>query len=388
MISLLSKIIIKDNSSDVASYRRAYGMLCGVVGIFLNILLFLGKLFAGIISKSVSITADSLNNLSDAGSSLVSLIGFKLSSQKADAEHPYGHGRIEYIAGLIISFLIMLMGFELIKESIIRIIHPIITQYSAVTIIILVISIFIKAYMILYNRVIGKKIDSKVLIATSIDSLGDVIATTTVLICTFLVSYIDGPIDAICGILVGLFIFYSGFQTAKDTSAPLIGAPPSHALIENITKIVMEPEEIIGMHDLIVHDYGPMHTFVSVHAEVDSSSNIVTIHSIIDSIEERLNKELNVDAVIHMDPIVHTEELDVIRTMIDTIIYELDPHITYHDLKIGDSYEDAHKIYFDVLVPMDYPKSDGEILNVITQEIYVKTCKRYSCSIKIDRDYK
>jgi len=267
MINLLAKIFIKDreNTEDV-SVRGKYGTLCGIIGIFFNIVLFLIKLIAGMISGAISVLADALNNLSDAGSSVITLLGFRMAEQKPDKHHPFGHGRIEYVSGLIVSMLIILVGFELGKSSVEKIFSPEPVEFSIVAVVILAISVLIKAYMAVYNFGIGKKIDSSAMRATGVDSLSDCVATSVVLVCLLVSRFFDINIDAYCGLAVSAFILFSGLRAAKETIDPLLGEPPSEEFIEKIASIVYSHDGIAGIHDLIVHDYGPGRTMISLHA--------------------------------------------------------------------------------------------------------------------------
>ncbi|MEG1291750.1 MAG: cation diffusion facilitator family transporter, partial [Lachnospiraceae bacterium] len=269
MISLLERIFIKDREEvKNPMVRKKYGILCGAVGIFLNILLFMGKFVAGYITNSISITADAINNLSDAGSSAVTLIGFQMAGAKPDMNHPFGHGRIEYVSGLIVSGAIIIMAFELMKTSIDKMIHPKPVEFSKLAVAILLIAIAVKMYMAYYNYRIGKKIESAAMRATAIDSLSDTCATTAVLAASIIGFMTGAQVDGICGVLVGIFIFYAGISAAKDTLNPLLGQPPEEEFVQQIERQVLSHEEIRGLHDLVVHDYGPGRRMISLHAEV------------------------------------------------------------------------------------------------------------------------
>lgn len=370
MITLLSNIFIKDKDQyQNPNTRSAYGKLCGGFGIFLNICLFVGKLIAGLLSNSIAIIADAVNNLSDAASSAITLIGFKISEQKPDKDHPYGHGRVEYIAGLLISIAIVFMGFELIKSSFEKIIHPQEMACDMITVAILVASILVKIYMFSYNRSIGKKIESVVMSATATDSLSDTIATFVVLLSTLIYQFTSLNIDAYCGVLVGLFILYSGCNAAKETISPLLGQPPKPEFVDQIKDLVMSHEEILGIHDMIVHDYGPGRIMASLHAEVDSKGNIMEIHDLIDRIENEIQEQCNCQAVIHMDPILvndpYTDELkEKVRKMID----ELDPNIHFHDFRVVKGPTHTN-IIFDIVLPFDYQYKDEYVLDFIRNKL-------------------
>lgn len=370
MITLLSNIFIKDKDQyQNPNTRSAYGKLCGGFGIFLNICLFVGKLIAGLLSNSIAIIADAVNNLSDAASSAITLIGFKISEQKPDKDHPYGHGRVEYISGLLISIAIVFMGFELIKSSIEKIIHPQEMACDMITVAILVASILVKIYMFSYNRSIGKKIESVVMSATATDSLSDTIATFVVLLSTLIYQFTGLNIDAYCGVLVGLFILYSGCNAAKETISPLLGQPPKPEFVDQIKDLVMSHEEILGIHDMIVHDYGPGRIMASLHAEVDSKGDIMEIHDLIDRIENEIQEQCNCQAVIHMDPILvndpYTDELkEKVRKMID----ELDPNIHFHDFRVVKGPTHTN-IIFDIVLPFDYQYKDEYVVDFIRNKL-------------------
>ncbi len=318
MVNLLAKLFIPQRENkELPAVRQAYGVLCGAVGIFLNFCLFLGKFTAGIISHSIAITADAFNNLSDAASSVITLIGFKMAGQKPDPDHPFGHGRIEYVSGLLVAILILFMGVELLKGSVQKILHPEELFCSPAVIVILLASILVKLYMYFYNRRLGKLLDSSAMLATATDSLSDTLATSLVLAATLVSRFTGVAIDGWCGLLVGLIICIAGINAAKDTINPLLGQAPDKAFVQQITDIVLSHEEILGTHDLIVHNYGPGRVLISLHAEVPADGNILVLHDLIDGIEHQLRDTLNCHAVIHMDPIqVGDEETERLRTLV------------------------------------------------------------------------
>ena len=287
MISLLANLFLKPAGKTEAALRKGYGVLCGAVGIGLNLVLFLLKFLAGTLSGSIAITADAFNNLSDAGSSLVTLLGFQLAGQKPDSDHPFGHGRMEYLSGLVVSMLILLMGFELGKSSVEKIRTPAPVESGTLVIVILCASIAVKLYMCFYNRRLGRKLNSSAMLATAADSLSDSVATTAVLIATLVGQFTGLMIDGWIGILVSLFILWSGIKAAKDTIDPLLGTPPTHEFVEQIRDIVMASPGIVGIHDLIVHDYGPGRVMISLHAEVSAAEDMLSIHDEIDNVEKR-----------------------------------------------------------------------------------------------------
>ncbi len=388
MVTLLAKIFIKD-AEDTSSpkVRQAYGVLTGVVGILLNVLLFAGKFIAGTLSKSISITADAFNNLSDAGSSFVTLIGFKLAGAKPDPEHPFGHGRIEYVSGLVVSGAILLMAFELIKDSIDKIIHPQTVDFSALAAGILVVSILVKIYMYLYNSSISKKIDSAAMKATATDSLSDTMATTVVLIASIVGHYTGLKIDGYCGVLVGLFIFYAGFSAAKETLDPLLGQPPEEEFVEQIEEIVMSYELVQGIHDLVVHDYGPGRVMISLHAEVPAEEDILEIHDMIDVIENDLADKLNCEAVIHMDPLVTKDErVNELKRTIREVVDSLEGDVSMHDFRtvIGPTHTN---MMFDVVLPFGYSMTDEMVKEEIQKRTWDRLGESYNTVIQIDRPY-
>lgn len=388
MISFLSRIFIK-NPDDCQSpaVRQAYGILCGAVGIGLNILLFIGKWLAGTLSGSIAITADAFNNLSDAGSSVITLLGFKLSGQKPDPEHPFGHGRMEYISGLFVSVAILIMGFELIKSSVEKILHPKAITSSPLVLIILAVSILAKLYMCFYNRSIGKKLDSPAMLATANDSLSDTISTALVFAATLISQFTGLLLDGWFGVLVGVFIFYTGITTMKDTIDPLLGQPPSKELVEQIEELVMAHPTVCGIHDLIVHDYGPGRLMLSLHAEVSATGNLLEIHDDIDNIEQELQTKLNCSATIHMDPIVtDNETVNQLRKQVSEIAEALEPDLSVHDFRMVDGPSHTNLI-FDVAVPFSCKMTDSEIAGTLRKQIEKLPGNQYFAVIQIDRVY-
>ncbi|MGN1011732.1 MAG: cation diffusion facilitator family transporter, partial [Clostridia bacterium] len=336
MIKFLAKIFIKDSENVTDQrVRSAYGYLCGAVGIVLNIFLFVGKFAAGTLSGSVAVTADAFNNLSDAGSSVISLIGFRLASQKPDPHHPFGHGRFEYIASLVISIIIIVMGFELGKSSFEKIVRPEPVEYSALTFVILAVSILVKLYMFLYNRSTGKRIDSSTMRATAMDSISDAVSTTAVLVSSVIAFFTSVSVDGWMGLAVAAFILFTGFQSAKETVDSLLGAPPEKEFVDEVANIVLSHDGIIGIHDMIVHNYGPGREFVSLHAEVPSDGNMVEIHDTIDNIEHDILQEMGCLATIHMDPVDVRDEFTAnVKKRVKEIIEAIDPVITFHDFRM------------------------------------------------------
>lgn len=362
MINLIAARLIPDhqNTQD-KKVRHAYGVLCGAAGIALNFLLFLFKAFAGLVSGSIAITADAFNNLSDAGSSVVTLMGFKLAAQKPDRDHPFGHGRMEYISGLVVSMVILLMGFELIKTSVGKIITPESVVFRPLVLVILAASIAVKFYMASYNRSIGKKIGSSAMVATATDCLSDCLATTAALLSTVIGHYFSVSIDGWCGLIVACFILWAGINAARETIDPLLGQPPTQEFVSEVERRVLAHDGITGIHDLIVHDYGPGRRFISLHAEVSADGDMLTLHDVIDTAERELCEEMGCLATIHMDPLEQNNALTTqTRERVATIVKLIDPSITIHDFRMVTGPTHTNVI-FDAVVPHACPLSDREL---------------------------
>lgn len=388
MITFLASLFIKDSKNyKKPSVRQAYGVLSGAVGIGLNILLFFGKWLAGTISGSIAITADAFNNLSDAGSSIITLIGFRLSGQEPDPEHPFGHGRMEYISGLLVSVAILVMGFELIWSSIGKLRSPEPIESSALVFGILIASILVKLYMFFYNHSLSKKIESAAMKATSVDSLSDTVATTLVLIATLISKYTGLLLDGWFGILVGLFILYTGGSTLKETIDLLLGQPPKQEFIDEVKEIVLGHSMVHGVHDLIVHDYGPGRVMISLHAEVDVNGDIQDIHEQIDHIEHELQEKLHCSATIHMDPIV-TDDKEVLamKAKVEEMVHFLDESFSMHDFRMVKGSTRTNLI-FDVEVPRKTSYTDNEIVNWLKERIHELPGSKYFAVIQIDHEY-
>ena len=388
MITFLASLFIKDSKNyKEPSVRQAYGVLSGAVGIGLNILLFFGKWLAGTIRGSIAIIADAFNNLSDAGSSIITLIGFRLSGQEPDPEHPFGHGRMEYISGLLVSVAILVMGFELIGSSIGKLRSPEPIESSALVFGILIASILVKLYMFFYNHSLSKKIESAAMKATSVDSLSDTVATTLVLIATLISKYTGLLLDGWFGILVGLFILYPGGSTLKETIDLLLGQPPKQEFIDEVKEIVLGHSMVHGVHDLIVHDYGPGRVMISLHAEVDVNGDIQDIHEQIDHIEHELQEKLHCSATIHMDPIV-TDDKEVLamKAKVEEMVHFLDESFSMHDFRMVKGSTRTNLI-FDVEVPRKTSYTDNEIVNWLKERIHELPGSKYFAVIQIDHEY-
>ncbi len=374
----LIKLFVKkpDMVNDTA-VRTAYGKLAGGVGIAANVVLFLFKLIAGLLSGSVAIIADAFNNLSDAGSSIVTLIGFRLSGAPADAEHPFGHGRVEYLSALTVAALIMLAGFELAGSAFQKILHPTVSEFSWLTNVILIVAIAVKLWMAYFNRNIGKRIHSHALFAAATDSRNDVICTAVVLVSAIFTEITAIPVDGYVGVAVALFVIWAGFSIMRETISPLLGEAPSPELVEDIRRIVMSQDGVVGIHDLIVHNYGPGRCLVSLHAEVPAHGDILHSHEQIDTIERMLLEELNVISCIHMDPVdTENEEVTALRALTETVLGDIDKSLSLHDFRVVFG-EERSNVIFDVVVPFNYAHKEmlqAEIqrrLQMVNPHLYV-----------------
>ena len=386
MISLLARLLIKPEGREESELRTAYGILCGAVGICFNILLFAGKFLAGRISGSIAVTADAFNNLSDAGSSIVTLLGFRLAGQKPDSDHPFGHGRMEYLSGLAVSMLILLMGFELAKSSLDKILHPEAVDSSPLVLVILCVSIAVKLYMFFYNRQVGKKLNSTAMQATALDSLSDSVATTAVLLATLVSQFTGWEIDGWCGILVAAFILWSGFGAAKDTMDPLLGTPPSHEFVEQIRQLVLAHPTVIGIHDLVVHDYGPGRRMISLHAEVPAAENVLELHDEIDNVERELKEKLGCEAVIHMDPVVTDDGVTAkTRKRVQELVHCIDDDIDIHDFRMvaGPTHTN---VIFDAVVPFHFRLTDAQVEEKIRTAVRMLDGNYYAV-VHVERSY-
>ena len=391
MTKLLVRLFIK-NSEDVndSAVRLKYGTLGGAVGIVCNLFLCALKITVGIITASISIVADGLNNLSDMGSSIITMIGFKMAGKPADSDHPFGHGRMEYMSAFIVSMLILLVGAELLKSSVTALATgESAPAYSVWAIIILAVSVLVKLWMCLFNRRLGKKIDSEALIATAQDSLNDMVATSVILLSVGISMLVTLPfnLDAVMGILVALFILYSGLASAKDTLNEILGTPPDKKLIKEIEDTILSFKEFKGIHDLIVHNYGPGRQFASVHVEVPQDSDIVKCHEQIDLCEKLVDEKLNISLVIHMDPIdVNNEAVKKAKKGIIDAVKEIDENMSVHDFRMTPAGKTRTNLIFDVVVPSSV-KISHEELNEIISEKAKKINPTYCCVITFDNDF-
>ena len=352
MTKLLIKRFIKDyENTQNSDVRTAYGKFSSIVGIVCNAILFISKLIVGTLSASVSITADAVNNLSDASSSIISLLGFKLASRPADEEHPYGHGRYEYLSGLMVAVLIMVIGVELFKSSLDKVLHPSAVEFSWVTVGVLAFSILLKTWMALFNTKTGKMINSNTLIATAADSRNDVITTGAVLVAAILSHFVGFELDGWMGLGVAVFILYSGFGLVKDTLDPMLGKAPEDEQVEEIRQKILSYPGVLGTHDLMVHDYGPGRIIASAHAEVPSNIDVMKLHDVIDNVESKINKELGIIMCIHMDPIVvDDKEVDRYKALAKEVITDYDSEFTFHDFRVVKG-ETHTNLIFDLIIP-------------------------------------
>ena len=388
MTEFLVNKFIKDSANiESTEVRTRYGMLASVVGIFCNVLLFSVKLAIGLILSSLAVTADAFNNLSDAASSIISFVGVKMAGKPADAEHPFGHGRIEYIAALIVSFLVIEVGFTFFKSSISKIMHPEEITFDPVPFIILILSILVKLWMAFFNNKLGKRIDSKVMLATAADSLGDVITTSATVISIVICHFTSINVDAIAGLIVSGIVIWSGVSIAKDTLEPLIGQRVPSELYQKITDMVESYEGIVGAHDLIVHNYGPNRSMATIHAEVPTDVSIEASHEIIDRIERDAKKELNILLVIHMDPVeMRDEEVLELRDKTSHIVHALDPELHFHDFRVLKENEQKNLI-FDLVVPDSYTEKDANRVMHQLIALLHEMEKNVDCIITLDRSF-
>ena len=385
MIDLIIKAFVKNSEAvEDKKVRASYGVLAGTLGIMCNFLLFLVKLSVGFLINSVAVISDAFNNMSDMGSSVVTIIGVKLSGKRPDKEHPFGHGRMEYVASLVVSFIIMIVGFELLKSSAVKILSPEKVVASPVTIGILLLSVLVKVWMWRYNIVIGRRIGSEILKATAKDCLNDVVSTSVVILSTVLGNFVSLPLDGIMGVLVSAMIMYAGFGIAKDMVGILLGTPPSRELVQSIYHMVMSGENIIGVHDLIVHDYGPGRTIASVHAEVPDNVDIIKVHEIIDHIEKTANAELGITLVIHMDPLsMNCEKTNIAKELVKKTVEDVAPMCSFHDFRMVDGERNINLI-FDIEVPVEYDeKQVKKVINEVKERISSEN-PMYNCVINVD----
>lgn len=387
MTNLLLMLFIK-NSDDTKDpeVREKYGTLGSVIGIIVNILLSVGKYAIGVISKSISITADAVNNLADAASCIVTLVSFKMAGRKPDKEHPFGHGRIEYIAALVVGFLVELMGYELIKSSIAKIRNPEAVVFSVPAVAVLVISILGKVWLFLFNRKLGKKIQSPAMLAVAKDSLSDTTATLVAAISLILSIFTDLPVDGYMGIIVSIFILSSGFGILKESISILLGTPPEKETVDKLIGFILSHEEIIGIHDLVIHSYGATRTFASIHVEISSDSDILNAHDTIDNIEKAVKELFSIELVIHLDPVeTNNEKATRLKELTVKTVLGISDSLSIHDFRIVDGPTHTN-LLFDVVVPHKFDISDDKLIEIISEKINAIN-PDYFCVITIDNSY-
>ncbi len=388
MTERLVNWFVKDyENTENADVRTAYGVLSSMVGIGCNLLLFAAKLFLGLMVHSISVMADAFNNLSDAASSIISFIGVKMAQKPADEDHPFGHGRIEYISAFIVAFFVIQVGFSLFKSSVGKIHTPQEMAYSQISIVILLISIGIKLWMGMFNRTLGKRIHSTVMMATAADSLGDVATTSATMVSLIVFGLWGVNIDGIIGLAVSVAVMVAGINIARDTLAPLIGQAIDPKVYREIKEFVEQYEGIVGTHDLIVHNYGPSKSMASIHAEVPSDENIQVSHEIVDTIERECLRKLGVFLVIHMDPVeTHNEQVTAIKEQIGRVLEGLDSRLEFHDLRVVDGTRRVNLI-FDLVVPRDYNEAMRDTLRVRVSEEMHRQDERFCCIITIENSF-
>ncbi len=388
MTEFLVRHFVKDyENTEKVSVRTAYGVLASVAGIFCNIFLFVVKAVIGYLLHSVSVTADAFNNLSDAGSSVISLVSVKIAEKPADKDHPFGHGRVEYIAALVVAFLIMEVGFSFLKDSIAKIRYPRELHFELAAIVILILSVTVKLWLMAFNRSLGKKIDSQVMLATAADSMGDVLTTAATIASILFWKFTGYNVDAFVGVGVSLVVMWAAFGIAKDTLKPLLGAPVDPEVYKKISELVEGYDGIVGSHDLIVHNYGPGRSMASIHAEVPNDVDIEVSHEIIDRIERAAIEELGIFLVIHMDPVeTKNEKVLEARRKVEQIIQALDPTLGIHDFRMVDGKEQINLI-FDLEVPFEYDQKKQDEIRASLMDLIQVMDARYQCVITVERSY-
>ena len=392
MTEFLVRRFVKDyTQTDNIQVRTDYGILSSFVGIFCNVLLFAAKFLIGFVMGSIAVMADAFNNLSDAASSIISFIGVKMAGKPADKDHPFGHGRIEYIAALIVAFLVIQVGFSFFKSGIDKFRNPAEIRFELIPFLILLLSIGVKLWMASFNRKLGRRIDSKVMLATAADSMGDVITTSATVLSILICEFVGVNIDAAAGIAVSLVVMWSGVSIARDTLEPLIGEPVDPQLYQDITECVESYDGILGTHDLIVHNYGPGRSMASIHAEVPREVDVATSHEIIDRAEREVSKSLGIFLVIHMDPVeVNNQEMDYLKEQLTSLLSDLDSKLSFHDFRMVNGKEEANLI-FDLVVPFDYTEKGIDGLKArIAGEMHTQKKypgKKYRCVMTVDRNF-
>ena len=388
MTDFLVKCFVKDHDkTEDPQVRTRYGILASIVGICCNLLLFASKLFIGVLVNSVSVMADAFNNLSDAASSIIGFIGVRMAGKPADSDHPFGHGRIEYISAFIVAFLVIQVGFSLFKTSLGKVLHPEEVYFKWISVLILLISVGVKFWLSLFNRKLGSRINSKVMEATAADAMGDVMTTSAAILSLLALKYLNWNIDGIVGLAVSVAVMYGGLNIAKDTLAPLIGEAIEPEVYEEISNFVEGYEGILGTHDLIVHNYGPSHSMASIHAEVPSNYDPEYSHEIIDRIEREAMEQLGISLTIHMDP-VETRNEEVLQAKHETekAVEALDPRCSIHDFRMVNG-EKQINLIFDFVIPREYSEEKGNELTLTLMDRLQHHNPKYQCVITLDRSY-
>lgn len=382
---LVRRFIPDCEDTSAPAVRQAYGRLSGLVGILCNLILATGKLVAGMTAGAISVTADAFNNLSDAGSSVVTLIGFHMAGKEADADHPFGHGRMEYLSGLFVSLLILLVGVELFRSSVDKIIHPAVVEFSWLSVAILAVSVAVKLWMSFFNKQLGSRIGSAAMEATSADSFSDAIATAVLLLGLLAGHFFDLKLDGWLGVLVALFILKAGWGAAKDTIDPLLGKPADPELVRDIENTILTHEEISGIHDLVLHDYGPGRRMLSLHAEVSADCDVMLIHDVIDNVEREVRQVYGIEVVIHMDPVRNDELTIQLRSKVTMLVHAIDPAMSVHDFRITSGPSHTNLI-FDVVVPHGFRWKDDQVKEAVKEAVAALDGTYYSV-IQVDHSY-
>ena len=388
MTEFLVRRFVKNyqNTEDLR-VRTSYGVLSSCVGIFCNVLLFAVKLAIGFLMNSLAIMADAFNNLSDAASSIISFVGVKMAGKPADKEHPFGHGRIEYISALIVAFLVIEVGLTCLQSSVEKLFHPEDITFDWLSFVILLLSVGVKLWMSFFNRKLGRRIDSKVMLATAADSAGDVIVTSATLASILICYFTSVNIDAFTGLAVSVLVIWSGISIARDTLEPLIGQRPDPELYRQIQEMVESYDGIVGTHDLIIHNYGPNRSMASIHAEVPRETDIEVSHEIIDRVEREVARKLNIFLVIHMDPVeIHDEKVLAVKAKLNGVIRALDPDLTFHDFRVVNGQEQINLI-FDLVIPFSYSQDEADKVVHQVKSLMKEVDGRYQCVITVDKNY-
>ena len=388
MTEFLVKRFVKNyDRVEEAQVRTAYGAMASMVGIGCNILLFLAKMAIGLLANSISVMADAFNNLSDAASSIVGFVGVKMAQKPADDDHPFGHGRIEYIAAFIVAFLVLQVGFSLFTGSVEKLFHPDDLTFKWVSVLVLGLSVGVKLWLSLFNRRLGKRINSKVMLATSADALGDAAATSAAIFSMLVYGTFGWNIDAVVGLAVSVVVMIAGVNIARDTLKPLIGQRPDPELYHQIQEMVESYDGIVGTHDLIIHNYGPNRSMASIHAEVPRETDIEVSHEIIDRIERDVARKLNIFLVIHMDPVeIHDEKVLAVKTKLNGVVQALDPQLSFHDFRVVNGQEQINLI-FDLMIPFTYTPEEAKKVVHQVESLMKEVDSRYQCVITVDKDY-